>query len=610
MKKINIKQFNGGPGNAFLVALVLALSFLAVLKLADFSHKTENISYSTFLKKLETGQIQSVEVGSGSRTEIGSGIRGRYKTGTGFETIAPVTPKMWEQLKEYGVETSVARGAMSLWQFIYLLPLLFALAGVWFVFRQSRNSGGNGGNIFTMSKSKAKMFMPSQIKVNFDSVAGATEAKEELMDVIDYLRNPEKFKRLGAKLTRGVLLIGEPGNGKTLLAKAVAGEANCPFFSVSGSDFMEVFVGVGAARVRDLFIQARRHSPSIIFIDEIDAVGKQRGVGLGGGHDEREQTLNQLLTEMDGFETFDSAVIVMAATNRPDVLDKALLRPGRFDRRVHVPYPDVTSREAILKVHSQGVKIDKEIDLKKIARGTPGFTGADLASLINEAAINATRAGQQSVMVSDFEEARDKILLGKELKTIILTDQERKVTAYHEAGHALVNLLMPCDTDPLHKVTIVPRGRALGVTHSLPEREKHTISKEEMVARIMVALGGRAAEELVFNRLESGAASDFARATEIVRDMVCSYGMSKELGPLVYKNEPGEMLYSQETARKIDEEMRLIMDMSYEQVKVLLTENRGKLDTLAQALLEKETLFAGEIYQLLGIESREEHLFH
>lgn len=613
MKRINIKQFKGGPGNLLLVALFLALTFLAVLKLADFSHKTENITYSAFLKKLESGQIQSVEVGgTGSRADIGSGIRGRYKTGIGFETIAPVTPKMWELLREHQVETSVARGTsdMSLWQFLYLLPFLFAIGGIWFFFRQSRNSGGNGGNIFTMSKSKAKMFMPSQIKVNFNSVAGAGEAKEELTDIIDFLKSPDTFKRLGAKLTRGVLLVGEPGNGKTLLAKAVAGEASCPFFSVSGSDFIEVFVGVGAARVRDLFAQARRHSPSIVFIDEIDAVGRQRGSGLGGGHDEREQTLNQLLTEMDGFDSADSAVVVIAATNRPDVLDKALLRPGRFDRRVHVPYPDLTSREAILKVHAQGVKIDKEVNLKKIARGTPGFTGADLANLINEAAINATKTTQQSVLISDFEEARDKIMLGKEIKTIILSDQERRVTAYHEAGHALVNLLLPVDTDPLHKVTIVPRGKALGVTHSLPDREKHTISKEEMTARIMVALGGRAAEELVFNRLETGAYSDFVTATDIVRNMVCSYGMSKELGPLVYRQEPGETMYSQETARKIDEEMRAIMEDCYKQVKQLLTENRDKLETLALELLEKETLFAGEIYKLLGIESREEHLFN
>ncbi len=604
MKKINIKQFRGGPGNVFLVALFLALTLLAVLKLADFSHRTENISYSAFLKKLEQNQIKAVEV-------TGNEVRGVYRDGrTRFEAVIPNSPKIWDLLKEHNVETNIApAGDFGFWQFLYLLSFLFTLGALWYFFRQSRSSGGNGGNIFSMSKSKAKMFMPTQIKVNFDSVAGATEAKEELSDVVDFLRHPDKYKRLGAKLTRGVLLVGEPGNGKTLLAKAVAGEANCPFFSVSGSDFIEVFVGVGAARVRDLFAQARRHAPSIIFIDEIDAVGRQRGAGLGGGHDEREQTLNQLLTEMDGFDTSNTSVVIVGATNRPDVLDKALLRPGRFDRRVQVPYPDLTSREAILRVHAQGVKIDKSVDLHRIARGTPGFTGADLSNLINEAAINASKANQASVSIADFEEARDKVTLGKEMKTIILTEKEREVTAYHEAGHTLVNLLLPAETDPLHKVTIIPRGKALGVTWSLPDREKHSISKDEMTAKIMIALGGRAAEELIFNRLETGAYSDFVSATDIARAMVCSYGMSKALGPVIYRQEHGEYTYSEETARKIDEEVRSIMDSCYKQVVSLLTEHRSKLETLARALLEKETLYAGEIYQLLEITPREEFLF-
>ena len=604
MKKINMKLFRGGPGNLFLVALFLALTLLAVLKLADFSQRTESISYSTFLKKLESNQIKAVEVTSNE-------IRGIYRDGrTRFETVIPNSPKIWDLLREHNVETNISSfEQFGFWQFLYFLPFLLTILGLWYFFRQSRNSGGNGGNIFSMSKSKAKMFMPSQIKVNFNSVAGAAEAKEELADVIDFLRDPEKYKRLGAKLTRGVLLVGEPGNGKTLLAKAVAGEANCPFFSVSGSDFIEVFVGVGAARVRDLFMQARRHSPSIVFIDEIDAVGRQRGTGLGGGHDEREQTLNQLLTEMDGFDTAGTSVIIIGATNRPDVLDKALLRPGRFDRRVHVPYPDLVSRDAILRVHAEGVKIDKNVDLHKIARGTPGFTGADLANLINEAAINASKSNQSMVAIQDFEEARDKILLGKEMKTILLTEREREVTAFHEAGHALVNLLLPTETDPLHKVTIIPRGKALGVTFSLPDREKHSISKDEMTAKIMIALGGRAAEELVFNRLESGAYSDFVAATDIARAMVCSYGMTHALGPLVYRQEPGENTYSEDTARKIDEEMRSIMESCYKQVVSLLSEHRAKLETLARALLDRETLYAGEIYSMLGITPREEHLF-
>ncbi len=607
MKKLKMKQFKGGPGNLFLVALFLALALLAVLKLADFSHKTESISYSTFLQKLEHNQVQGVEV-------TGSDIRGIYRDGrTRFETVIPNTPKIWDLLKEYKVETNIASSGsvdFGLWQFLYLLPFLLTLGALWYFFRQSRNSGGNGGNIFSMSKSKAKMFMPAQIKVNFDSVAGAVEAKEELADVIDFLKNPEKFNRLGAKLTRGVLLVGEPGNGKTLLAKAMAGEANCPFFSVSGSDFIEVFVGVGAARVRDLFVQARRHAPSIIFIDEIDAVGRSRGNGLGGGNDEREQTLNQLLTEMDGFDTANTSVVIIGATNRPDVLDKALLRPGRFDRRVQVPFSDLTNREAILRVHAKGVKIDKDVNMKRIARGTPGFTGADLANLINEAAINASKTDQKEVILADFEEARDKITLGKKMKTIILTEKDREVTAYHEAGHTLVNLLLPETTDPLHKVTIIPRAEALGVTYSLPERDKHTVSKDEMEAKIMVALGGRAAEELVFNRLESGAYSDFIQATNIVRTMVCAYGMSPVLGPIVYRQEPGEKTYSEDTARKIDEEMRSIMDRCYQEVKKLLTDHKEKLEKLAITLLDKETLYAGEIYKLLGIESREEHLFN
>ncbi|HLD09254.1 MAG TPA: ATP-dependent zinc metalloprotease FtsH, partial [Methylophilaceae bacterium] len=351
-------------------------------------------------------------------------------------------------------------------------------------------------------------------------VAGADEAKEDLHDVVDFLKNPEKYRRLGAKIPRGVLLIGAPGNGKTLLAKAVAGEANCPFFSISGSDFIEVFVGVGAARVRDLFAQARKQAPCIIFIDEIDAVGRQRGSGLGGGHDEREQTLNQMLAEMDGFQTTGAPVIVLAATNRADVLDVALLRPGRFDRRVEVPYPDLKSREKILTVHVKGVKVSSDVDLAKIARGTPGFSGADLANLINEAAIIASKKNQPDVSVDDFEEARDKILLGKENKSMMQTDEDRKVTAYHESGHALVRLLIPEDSDPLHKVTIIPRGSTLGVTHSMPEREKYTRTRDEMLAHVMAALGGRAAEEIVFHKPTTGAYSDFKAATAIVRDMV------------------------------------------------------------------------------------------
>ena len=454
--------------------------------------------------------------------------------------------------------------------------------------------------------SKAKLFMPSQVKCTFADVAGVEEAKEELRDVVDFLKNPERYKRLGAKITRGILLVGEPGNGKTLLAKAVAGEANCPFFSVSASEFVEMYVGVGASRVRDLFAQARKHNPSIIFIDEIDAVGGKRMSGIGG-HEERNQTLNQLLTEMDGFDSDGTSVIIMAATNRPDTLDKALLRPGRFDRRVEVPYPDITCREKILKLHAKGVKLDEVVDLSKIARGTPGFSGADLANLVNEAALNASKNPEQErVTVHDFEEASDKMMLGKALKTIILSPEERKITAFHESGHALVRLLVPEHSDPLHKVTIIPRGRALGVTHSLPEKEKYTQTKEEMLTVIMVCLGGRAAEELIFNVLATGASNDFEKATEIARKMVCHYGMSESMGPVVYTQNQGEYQYSQKTAERIDAEVQKLLESSYQKVMQLLKNNRDKLEKLANVLYEKETLFASEIYALLGIEPRQD----
>lgn len=460
-------------------------------------------------------------------------------------------------------------------------------------------------NPLVKGSSKAKVFMPAQVKCNFSQVAGIQEAKEELKDVVDFLKDPEKYKRLGAKITRGVLLIGEPGNGKTLLAKAVAGEANCPFFSIGASEFVEMFVGVGASRVRDLFAQARKHNPSIIFIDEIDSVGGSRSAHIS--NEERHQTLNQLLTEMDGFESDQSSVIVIAATNRPDTLDKALLRPGRFDRQVEVPYPDLVGRKQILELHAKAVKVDSSVDLEKIARGTPGFSGAELANLVNEAALHAARDPEQAlVTIHDFEQARDKIMLGKEWKTAVLSDQERKLTAYHESGHALVRLLLPEHSDPLHKVTIVPRGRALGVTHSLPEREKYMQTLEEMFTIIMVCLGGRVAEELVFNVIATGAANDFEKATEIARRMVCTYGMTPELGMVVYRQRQGEYQYSQKTAERIDEAVKGLLDQAYAKVKELLQNNRDKLEKLALALYDKETLFAHEIYELLGIKPRQD----
>ena len=608
-KNTKKNQLQGGPRNLIIGVLFMVSCILLLAWLTDYTRQTSVIPYSAFLSKVEQDQVQSVQIN-------GQEVHGRFKDNSKFETIVAPNSEDWGLLKAHNVEFSVISTAnqINLWYIIMLLSVLGGLVLIgWFIYRQAKNissgSGGGAGNIFSMGKSRAKMFLPSTIKENFNSVAGVTEAKEELKDIVDFLKDPEKFRRLGAKITRGVLLVGEPGNGKTLLAKAVAGEANCPFFSISGSDFIEVFVGIGAARVRDLFAQARKNAPSIIFIDEIDAVGRHRGSGLGGGHDEREQTLNQLLTEMDGFQTTGGSVIVLAATNRPDVLDKALLRPGRFDRRVEVPFPDLTSRIEILNLHAKSVKMDPEVDLNKIARGTPGFSGADLANIINEAAIIASKSTQETVKIKDFEEARDKIILGKEIKTIILSEHERKITAYHEAGHALVLLSLPEITEPLHKVTIIPRGRALGVTHWLPEKDKYHRTKDEMVGSLRVALGGRAAEELIFSTVTSGASNDFQNATHLARLMVCHYGMSDKLGPVAYSQHQGSIEYSQNTADLIDNEIRFLMNRCYEEAKKILQDNHDKLEMLAQALLQKETMYAGEIYSLLGITPRIEHTF-
>lgn len=464
--------------------------------------------------------------------------------------------------------------------------------------QESHNSAGTSQR----GAANARLFMPSQVKTTFKDVAGAQEAKEEVEDIVHFLREPAKFKRLGARIPRGVLLIGEPGNGKTLIARAIAGEAQCPFFSVSGSDFIEMFVGVGAARVRELFAQARKHSPSIIFIDEIDSIGAKRAGNHGGGDREHSQTLNQLLTEMDGFNSAGADIIIIGATNRADILDSALLRPGRFDRRVTVPYPDLVSREAILQVHARKIIMDPVIDLRQVARGTPGFSGADLANLINEAALFASKKDQTHVLPVDLDEARDKIIMGKEMRSITMSAVELKITAFHEAGHALVRLLMPGLTEPLYKVTIMPRGSSLGATHFLPEREKYLSTKEEMLASIMSALGGRIAEEIVFNTLSTGASSDFKVATDIARKMVCVYGMSENLGPIIYESSSyygRSEGYSQETARKIDEEIRSILQMCYDKAKDLLVAHRGKLDQLAHLLLEKETVHAQDIYSVL-----------
>lgn len=602
-------MFPGGPFNILFVVGLFCGALYLLTHVADSVRERTEISYSEYLNLIERGQVSKVEV---MGTLVNGVLKGEQPAKKFETTIAENNQDHWTLLRKAGVDCTIVNpNSIGFWPIMLVLLLIIVLVTAWYIFRPSRNGNGGGGpgNIFSMGKSRAKMFMPSTIKDTFKSVAGAQEAKEELHDVVDFLRHPEKYRRLGAKITRGVLLVGEPGNGKTLLARAVAGEAHCPFFSISGSDFIEVFVGVGASRVRDLFAQARKHAPCIIFIDEIDSIGRQRSSGgLGGGHDEREQTLNQLLTEMDGFEAAKEPIIVLAATNRPDILDTALLRPGRFDRRVEVPFPDLVSREQILTLHAKNVTISPSVDMKKIARGTPGFSGADLANLINEAAIIASKKNQDEVTLHDFEEARDKVILGKEIKTIMLTEEDRKITAFHEAGHALIRLLLPKVMDPLHKVTIIPRGRALGVTHSMPEREKYNKTQDEMIAFIKSALGGRIAEEIEFGIVSTGAHNDFDKATEVARSMVCQYGMS-DLGPIIYSQRQGQFEYSEQTAQRIDHEVHAIITHAYNSAKEMLLEHRDKLTKLSHALLEKETMYASEIYELLGIEPREDHKF-
>ena len=607
-KKFNNSFFKGPQG--VLAGIIIAVGLVAALVyLTGQSQSIGMISYKEFLDKVRAGLVQKVSLS-------GNEVEGVLKSGQRFESTLQQYDANIALLDQHNVDFTTHEpmvGGGIMWQLfltIGFLVILFALY-TWYM---ASGKGGNsnssgGGGIFNIGKSRAKMFMPSAIKKKFTDVAGAHEAKEDLQEMVDFLKNPKKYKKIGAKIPRGVLLVGQPGTGKTLLAKAVAGEANCPFFSASGSDFIEVFVGVGASRVRDLFEQAKKNAPCIVFIDEIDAVGRQRGGGHGGGNDEREQTLNQLLTEMDGFEESKDPVIVIAATNRADVLDAALLRPGRFDRQVDVPVPDLKSRQEILAVHLKEVKTDGAIDSYKIARGTQGFTGADLANLVNEAALAAARAGHDQVSMRSFEEARDKIMLGKESKTLQLTEEDKKITAYHEGGHALARLLMPENTDPLHKVTIIPRGRALGVTHFMPEREKYNKTKNEMIANIISALAGRAAEELVFGELTTGAYSDFKHATSIAKDMVCYYGMTDTLGKVVYERGYYGNGFSDKTFERIDAEVKAILDEQYVVAMKLLVDNRDKLDKLAAALLERETMYAHEIYELLGITPRQDHRF-
>ncbi len=588
------------------IALWLLIS-LVMIFLFNYFNTTEQarskapLSYSQFLELVKSNKVKSVIL-------QGEEITGEQKEeNRAFKSYAPADPDLIKLLQQKEVEITAKPKDDSPWYTTLLvswLPML-VLVGIWIFFMRQMQSGG--GKAMSFGKSRARLMTESSVKVTFKDVAGIEEAKEEVAEIIEFLKDPKKFTRLGGRIPKGVLLVGAPGSGKTLLARAIAGEAGVPFFSISGSDFVEMFVGVGAARVRDLFIQAKKSAPCIIFIDEIDAVGRHRGAGLGGGHDEREQTLNQLLVEMDGFEA-NEGVILIAATNRPDVLDPALLRPGRFDRQVVVPVPDLKGREAILKVHTRRTPLATAVDLSVLARSTPGFTGADLENLVNEAALVAARVNREFVTMEDFEHAKDKVLMGTERKSLILSDRERTNTAYHEAGHTLVARLLP-GTDPIHKVTIIPRGRALGVTQQLPLDERHTYPKDYLMATLTVLLGGRAAEDLVFNQFTTGAGNDLERATELARKMVCNWGMSEELGPITFGRREEHVFlgreihqskdFSEETARLIDHAMKNLVEGAYQRGKDLLATHRAELQALAQALLERETLGAQEIDQII-----------
>jgi cell division protease FtsH len=591
--------------NATFKTVMLWMSLLVVVFLAwhfaQVQKKETPVKFSEFMVQVEAGQVAEVTI-------TGNEIKGRTLSREQFRTFAPVGyDKLVDRLLAKSVVVNYQPDQTPTWANLLISSAPFLLLiGFWIFFMRQMQSGGN--KALSFGKSKAKLLASQQKKVTFKDVAGVDEAKEELQEIIEFLREPQKFQKLGGRIPKGVLLMGPPGSGKTLLARAIAGEANVPFFSISGSDFVEMFVGVGASRVRDLFEQGKKNAPCIIFIDEIDAVGRHRGAGLGGGHDEREQTLNALLVEMDGFESNDG-VILIAATNRPDVLDPALLRPGRFDRRVVVSRPDVRGREGILQVHTRKIPLAEDVDLTVLARATPGFSGADLANLVNEAALMAARHSQKYVSMQDFESAKDKVLMGAERKSLIITDAEKKVTAYHEAGHALLAALVP-HSDPLHKVTIIPRGMALGLTQQLPTEEKHNWSKEQLEARIAVCMGGRIAEETTFGQITTGAQNDIEQATEMARKMVCEWGMSQALGPLTYgKKEEAIFLgkefnrhqdYSEATALKIDAEIKRIVSEQYERAARILTENRPVLVRVAEALLEHEVLDAQQINRLMA----------
>ena len=594
-----------------VIALLLVAVF-SVMQNSGARKGAEELSYSQMLNKVRAGEVQAVVI-------QGNEVSGVLKSGKKFmANVPPQAIELTQQLEAGGVDIrskNPQRNSLFADLLLSLLPILL-LIGAWFFFMRQMQSGS--GRAMGFGKSKARLLTEKHGRVTFDDVAGIDEAKEELEEIVEFLKDPGKFQRLGGKIPKGALLIGPPGTGKTLLARAIAGEANVPFFTISGSDFVEMFVGVGASRVRDMFEQAKKSAPCIIFIDEIDAVGRHRGAGLGGGNDEREQTLNQLLVEMDGFET-NEGIILVAATNRPDVLDPALLRPGRFDRQVVVPNPDITGREKILKVHTRNVPVAPDVNLKVLARGTPGFSGADLANLINEGALLAARRGKRVVTHRDFEDAKDKVMMGAERRSMVMSEEEKRLTAYHEGGHALVALTVTA-TDPVHKATIIPRGRALGMVMQLPERDKLSMSFEQMISRLAVLMGGRVAEEVVFGKekVTSGASSDIEQATRLARLMVTRWGYSDELGVVAYGENQDEVFLgmsvarqqnvSEETARKIDGEIRRLVEGGYLEAKRILTERRDDLERVAQALLEYETLTGDEILAIMRGERLERPL--
>ncbi|MEL0102226.1 MAG: ATP-dependent zinc metalloprotease FtsH [Gammaproteobacteria bacterium] len=596
-----------------LVWIVIAVVIMSVFN--NFVPQKEssiNLSYSEFINQVKDNQIESVLIEADGKT-----ISGTYKNGTTFLTYGLNDPKLVDDLLTNNIEILTeppAKPSLFLQILIQWFPMLL-LIGVWLFFMRQMQGGGGGKGAMSFGKSKAKMMTEEQNKVTFADVAGVEEAKEEVEELVEFLKDPSKFQKLGGKIPKGVLMVGSPGTGKTLLARAIAGEAKVPFFTISGSDFVEMFVGVGASRVRDMFAQATKHAPCIIFIDEIDAVGRHRGAGVGGGHDEREQTLNQLLVEMDGFEGHEGTIVI-AATNRPDVLDPALLRPGRFDRQVVVPLPDIRGREQILKVHMRKVPISDDVVPSIIARGTPGFSGADLANLVNEAALFSARANNNKVTMAEFEKAKDKIMMGAERKSMVMSEDEKKLTAYHESGHAIVGRLVP-EHDPVHKVTIIPRGRALGVTMFLPEDDRYSNSKQRLESQICTLYGGRIAEELIFgkDKVTTGASNDIERATEIAKNMVTKWGLSEKMGPMSYSEEDGEVFLgrsvtqhktmSDDTANDIDSEVRSLINKSYQTATKMIKENIDKLHSMSEALMTYETIDKEQIDDIMaGIKPR------